>query len=542
MTQSQEWLNLAKQHRAAGRLAAAEMACKQGLEKHKNQPQLLHFLSMVLYDMKRPQEALEALDKALAINNSVISYHNNRAVILYELGLFHEAELALHRAIVLDSRNANAYNNLGNVQRALKKWGEAETHFRKAISFNPDYAEAYNNLGLVLREIGQLDEAEQAFRIACDLNGSYLDALYNLSTMLIFKGSQLEAEEILNRTLELDPTYVSSYRSLFRLFEDQGRIYDAYQIVNRGLEHVPQNHDMLFLQRQLYSAHSPSWVTKEIHDDEWTECFEKALAKAIIPGAKIIEFGAGSGLKSMLAAKFGASQIVSCEPNIFVAEKVSEIVKNNGFEGLISIHNKTLTEVTLGEEVKELSDLLLWQPSYSGLTPPQTFLALRYAQKKLLKSGAQIIPNGYNVYAILVECPLKSLISYPINRIAGFDLSPLNAFSDPHYDFLHEQGCTYLSEPFPIFSFDHETIESVTGRKKIIIDGLASGTCHGVVLWFDVVFDAQTYYSIYDVTQRVWREQLIQFFEHPFSVTEKGEVSLEIRWDEKGFYVKHQDT
>lgn len=81
------------------------------------------------------------------------SYYNQRK--------YDEAIEAYEKALALESGSAVAYNSLGNVYRDRKNAENAVESYRKAIELDPDFPLSYSNLAILLMDLGERVEAQQ---------------------------------------------------------------------------------------------------------------------------------------------------------------------------------------------------------------------------------------------------------------------------------------------------------------------------------------------------------------------------------------------
>jgi predicted TPR repeat methyltransferase len=102
----------------------------------------------------------------------------NRAVALFELKRFDEALAALDQALALDSRNAVAWTNRGNVLTALKRLDEAVHCYDQALSIQPDLETAKRSRFLILLELRRVTRiADHALREMFDEVSPRFDSL-----------------------------------------------------------------------------------------------------------------------------------------------------------------------------------------------------------------------------------------------------------------------------------------------------------------------------------------------------------------------------
>jgi tetratricopeptide (TPR) repeat protein len=106
-TYGQAWVTKGVIHRHAGDLDKAER-CYREAEKLDPESPFLHASLGALYLMRdKPEEALQSLDRAVALNPSVAVSHANRSLALATLGRHDEADAALRKAVALGYANGD---------------------------------------------------------------------------------------------------------------------------------------------------------------------------------------------------------------------------------------------------------------------------------------------------------------------------------------------------------------------------------------------------------------------------------------------------
>src|SRR4030095_1620375 len=104
----------------------ARMYYQQILQKDPNHPDALHLTGLLEHLEGRHAEALEHIQRAIAVNACNPAYHSNAGLVLRALGRRDEAAAALSRAVELDAGYAIAQRNLGVALRELGRLGAAE--------------------------------------------------------------------------------------------------------------------------------------------------------------------------------------------------------------------------------------------------------------------------------------------------------------------------------------------------------------------------------------------------------------------------------
>ncbi len=197
--------------------------------------------ALTLADAGRPDEALEALGRADAMEQDLTQVHYLRGVILGAEGRYREAVTALERTVQLnprhvlarfklalaclrigqtdraesvlravvadEPRNMRAYQNLAALAFTRGDLARAEAMARQALAIEPDYFDAWNTLGAVYVLQERPTEAVQAMTTAVGLNPASGQAQHNLSLALRLRGDAASAAAALDKACALDRRY-----------------------------------------------------------------------------------------------------------------------------------------------------------------------------------------------------------------------------------------------------------------------------------------------------------------------------------------------
>jgi tetratricopeptide (TPR) repeat protein/SAM-dependent methyltransferase len=151
-----------------GRLDEAESCLRDAIVRQPRAP-LYNFLGTVLHRRGEFRAAVDAYEKALALDARDANVHVNLGYARFELGEIAAAIAHYRKALELEPGNAMAHNNLGNALQAQGEAGAAEAAFRRAVQIAPQFALSHHNLGMALRAQGRADEAVACFRAAARL-------------------------------------------------------------------------------------------------------------------------------------------------------------------------------------------------------------------------------------------------------------------------------------------------------------------------------------------------------------------------------------
>ncbi len=153
------------------RLEDAEKVLNTAIDNDTGLWQAHALLGMVYDRQKLHGPAIEAYEKAIAINPKATAVYNNLGTSFYMTGRYQESARALLKAISLKAAGSETYNKLG---LALFKMGlapEAYEAFRKA----GDEANACNNMGILYMETKDYARSVEFFEKAIDLKPTYYE-------------------------------------------------------------------------------------------------------------------------------------------------------------------------------------------------------------------------------------------------------------------------------------------------------------------------------------------------------------------------------
>jgi tetratricopeptide (TPR) repeat protein len=168
----------------------------------------------ILAVMGRYGEALEHLDRALAINPRLPEALNNRGAVLRSLDRREEALASFESALAVVPDYADARYNLAGTLMKLERFIEAIPHYEELLALRPNSAEVHDAYAKLLGHTGRSAEALAMFTRAIELNPAYPDARANYANALIEAGRIDEAAATLEGAIRIAPDRAELYRVL----------------------------------------------------------------------------------------------------------------------------------------------------------------------------------------------------------------------------------------------------------------------------------------------------------------------------------------
>ena len=163
---------------------------------------------------------------------------NLYGVILFELKKYDQAVLQLKKSIEINPKYHQGYNSLGNIYLKQGELNQALEAYQKAIELKPNYFESYHNKGNVYLKLRQIDLALENYNLATKFNSNYLPAIKSkVDIHYTFKNHKLALKEIQN-FLKIEANNASMYHLRGDIFAEMNNLdlalqsYEKAQILN----------------------------------------------------------------------------------------------------------------------------------------------------------------------------------------------------------------------------------------------------------------------------------------------------------------------
>src|SRR5262249_3136372 len=244
--------------------------------------------------------------------------------------------------------------------------------------------------------------------------------------------------------------------------------------------------------RRLLSSLVDGYHTPVINDARRWAAWQRALERAIRPGARVLEIGTGTGLLALMAARGGAGKVTACERDPVMAAIAREIVALNGYSDCINVVAKSSRALAVGVDLDQPAELLFCDIFANDMLGGVSLRVFAEA-RRLLVPGARVIPAVGSIRIALADWKESDRFCR-VYRPGGFDLSPFNAFVSPAVGVdIGDPGLTLLSNDAEIFRFDFASGSNPqTDRTEFTLEARADGTVAGILEWTRLELDADT--------------------------------------------------
>jgi tetratricopeptide (TPR) repeat protein len=133
-----------------GRLSEAETYYREILQWQPDAVEALRGLGALAYQNGRVDEAAALFARGVTVRPDAADFHANLAEALRILKRSQQALKHVRKALALDPALPDAWNTLGLLTHDQGRHGEAETAYLEALRLRPAYAAAHVNLGATL--------------------------------------------------------------------------------------------------------------------------------------------------------------------------------------------------------------------------------------------------------------------------------------------------------------------------------------------------------------------------------------------------------
>ncbi len=194
-----------------GTFAQAEPIYRRILARSPNNPEALHMLGLLAFQVGHPAPAVDLIERALAIA----------------------------------PRNEVACSNLAEIRRSLGQFDAAASLCQRAITINPNLASAHANLAAIYRQMGRLPEGLAAAQHVMRLSPSMASGFSSAGAALIDLQRPVEALPLLQRAAQLDPNNAAIWSNLGLCYTRVSDFVNAIPAHRRAVALEPKNETIL---------------------------------------------------------------------------------------------------------------------------------------------------------------------------------------------------------------------------------------------------------------------------------------------------------
>ncbi len=186
-----EMLEAALAEHRAGRLPQAEQLYRTVLAAEPNNADALHLLGMLAHACRQPQHAVDLIGRAIAINPHVAAFHCDLAIVLRDVRRYDEALNSVKRALASDRAAEGPLFVLASILHARGEFEAAAEACERLLSMHPRHVAGHLLAGAAALRLVRVRQAITLAERAISIEPQNASAHWNLAWALLLDG-QLE--------------------------------------------------------------------------------------------------------------------------------------------------------------------------------------------------------------------------------------------------------------------------------------------------------------------------------------------------------------
>ena len=217
-----------------------------------------------------------------------------------------------------------------------------------------------------------------------------------------------------------------------------------------------------------------------LSDPNRLDAYQRAIAELVMPGAVVVDLGAGTGIMGLMACRAGASRVYCIEQTSLIG-LTREIFRTNGFADRVRFVKDFSMHISLPEHADVVIADQIGQFGFEAGV-------LEYyndARKRFLKPGGVLIPSRIDLMVAPVEHEdLWRRIEFWNQSPAGFDFRPARKIAVNTGYPTRLQPQNLLAYPRVIVSLPTEECPASISGIETSMAVERAGTLHGIGGWF----------------------------------------------------------
>jgi tetratricopeptide (TPR) repeat protein len=197
-----EMLQAALRHHEAGRFDEAEQGYRQVIDREPGNADALHLLGVLVFQRRRPAEAVDLIRKAIAIAPTVPDFYNDLGCALRDVQDLPGSIAAWQQAVSLSPNHVQAKRNIAD---ALYNGGQTDAAillYTQVIQLDPNLAEAHRGLSDSFQRKGQMAEAIESMKEAVRLRPDRVGWKFRLSALMGDQSVKTMPSEVVRRLFD----------------------------------------------------------------------------------------------------------------------------------------------------------------------------------------------------------------------------------------------------------------------------------------------------------------------------------------------------
>jgi len=279
-----------------------------------------------------------------------------------------------------------------------------------------------------------------------------------------------------------------------------------------------------------FDSYSHFGIHEEMLKDEVrTLSYRNAICnnKHLFKDKIVLDVGCGTGILSMFAAQAGAKMVIGIDCSEILLQ-AQQIIKDNGFEKVITLIKGKVEEVTL--PVQHV-DIIISEWMGYFLLYESMLTTVIFARDKWLAPGGLIFPDKATLYLTAIEDSeyKEDKINFWKN-VYGFNMQCIRniAMKEPLVDVVEPHMLVTNSVPVLRIDISKVVKEDLTFTSQFKLTASRNDYIHAVVAYFDIEFSKchkPVYFSTGPRARYTHWKQSVFYLEDVLSINQNEVIS-----------------
>lgn len=261
-----------------------------------------------------------------------------------------------------------------------------------------------------------------------------------------------------------------------------------------------------------------------LRDQVRTAGYQQAIREVVRPGDRVLDFGCGTGVLSIFAAKAGASVVYAVDRSRMLGA-AKQIAADNGCEAIRFVAAE-------GDQVELPSQVDVLVSEWMGhfLFAEPMLGPLLQLRDRYLAPGGRMIPARCSLHVALVSARARhDELAFLQTNPYGIDFRAISAW--PLFEVVSQSFAASDLLPWTacIGTLDLERITAMPDALSGQIKAEQAATCYGLCGWFDAELSAGLTLSTSPFAARTHWKQFFFPFDRALELASGEVIDLELR-------------